>query len=163
MEKLNYTKKVADNHFGDINYVTDLLYFDGPLLSLYTNNKGQKLLFYWVDVDDDFNRWLVREINPSDVIKYLNKNISLYSLITSKVNSLYKVDIDNNIKFNNIELIDIDKLPENYLPLKDSYFMESDVLENVENVILKCKTLQPNNQTTNYIPKYSFQDYGQFV
>ena len=45
--------------FSKLIKVADLIYYDGPLLSHYVSNKGENYLFYWVDVDNEYNRWVV--------------------------------------------------------------------------------------------------------
>ena len=161
MENLNYIKKLSGDVFGKIEYVADLLYFDGPLLSFYKNDRNQKFLFYWVDVDGKYNRWLVTETSPSDVIKYLKSKLSLYNLLTSKIKTLYKVDIDNNLNFNDIELLDIKDLPDSYLPEKDTYFLKDDISDDVNDLISKCKQLLPATPK-NYAPQPSFQESRQY-
>ena len=47
--------------FSKLIKVADLIYYDGPLLSHYVSNKGENYLFYWVDVDNEYNRWVVSE------------------------------------------------------------------------------------------------------
>ena len=37
--------------------VANLIYDDDPLT--YVSNKGENYLFYWVDVDNEYNRWVV--------------------------------------------------------------------------------------------------------
>ena len=41
--------------FSKLIKVADLIYYDGPLLSHYVSNKGENYLFYWVDVDNEYN------------------------------------------------------------------------------------------------------------
>lgn len=36
--------------------IADFIYYDGPLLSHYISDRGENYLFYWVDVDNNFNR-----------------------------------------------------------------------------------------------------------
>ena len=55
--------------------------------------------------------------------KYIDKELSLRELIeTPNDGYLYSVDIDNNINYHNIKLIQPSALPEEYLPGADSYY-----------------------------------------
>lgn len=41
----------------------NLIEQDGPLLSLYYNDKGDYYLFYWLDCDDISNRWMIVRVS----------------------------------------------------------------------------------------------------
>lgn len=109
--------------FNQFRKIADLIYFDGPFLSHYISGKGDDYLFYWVDKDENDNRWLVLRISLANLQKYINKELSLRELIeTPNDGYLYSVDIDNNINYHNIKLIQPSALPEEYLPEADSYY-----------------------------------------
>lgn len=109
--------------FGKLTKVSDLIYFDGPLLSHYMSSKGENYLFYWVDVDEIYNRWLVVRTDIVTIQQYLDKKISLYTVMSTPNDGfLYMVDIDANASYHNIQLIQVDSLPEDYLPGQDSFY-----------------------------------------
>ena len=101
-----------------LHKVGDLVYFQGPLLSLYSDNNNALYLYDWAESDDEFNRWLVIKITLETLSKYIHKNLSHYDLIR-KSNEIYSVDIDNNIMPHNI--IQLSKIPTEYLPDKSVY------------------------------------------
>ncbi len=103
--------------------VSDLIYYNGPLLSHFQSLSGEDYLFYWVDTDSSFNRWLIINISIEKLQDYLNRKISLYQLITELDSGLvYKVDIDKDIQYHNFELLYIHELPETYLPNINSLY-----------------------------------------
>lgn len=109
--------------FSKLIKVTDLIYFDGPLLAHYMSDKGENYLFYWVDVDDLYNRWIVLRTDIFSIQQYLEKRISLFSIISQPNDGfVYIVDIDNDIKYHNIKLVPVDSLPEDYIPAQDSFY-----------------------------------------
>lgn len=109
--------------FSKYKKIADLIYFDGPFLSHYVGEKGDDYLFYWVDKDENDNRWLVLRVSLANLQKYIDKELSLRELIeTPNDGYLYSVDIDNNINYHNIKLIQPSALPEEYLPGADSYY-----------------------------------------
>jgi len=111
---------IKSDWLNDLVKVSDLIYYDGPLLSHYQSLSGEDYLFYWVDTDDTYNRWLIVNISIVKLQDYLNRKISLLNLITELDNGLvYKVDIDKNIQYHNFELLYIYELPETYLPTKN--------------------------------------------
>ncbi len=109
--------------FSKLIKVADLIYYDGPLLSHYMSSRGENYLFYWVDVDNKYNRWIVVRTDIFSIQQYLEKKITLHSIITLPNDGfVYSVDIDDDIQYHNIKAIPIDDLPEEYTPIKDSYY-----------------------------------------
>jgi len=45
--------------FSKLKKKVDLIEMDGPLLSLYQNEQGDSYLFYWLDADSQYNRWML--------------------------------------------------------------------------------------------------------
>lgn len=109
--------------FSKFKRIADMIYFEGPLLSHYVSSKGDDYLFYWVDKDDNDNRWLVLRVSLSNLQKYMVKEITLRELIESPNDGyLYCVDVDDNINYHNVKLVQPADLPEEYLPSNDSYY-----------------------------------------
>ena len=109
--------------FGKFKKIADLVYFDGPFLSHYVSEKGDDYLFYWVDHDNKYNRWLVLRVSLSSLQKYMAKEKSLRELIVSPNDGfLYAVDVDDNLNYHNIKLVQPSDLPDEYLPDVDSYY-----------------------------------------
>ena len=54
-----------------LNKVSDLIYFDGPFLSHFVSERGDNYLYYWVDTDDEYNRWLIIRTDIFTIQKYL--------------------------------------------------------------------------------------------
>lgn len=101
--------------------IDDLIYFDGPLLSFYTNDGGDNYLYYWVDVDDFCNRWVVFPVDLAELNDYLNEKCTLYSLITSSLTG-YLLDLDDNLDTQDVLLIQISDLPDDYIPEINSIY-----------------------------------------
>lgn len=109
--------------FSKFKRIADLIYFEGPLLSHYVSSKGDDYLFYWVDRDESDNRWLVLRVSLSSLQKYMAKELSLRELIDSPNDGyLYCVDVDDNINYHHVKLVQPADLPEAYLPAPDSYY-----------------------------------------
>jgi hypothetical protein len=109
--------------FSGFKKIADLIYFEGPLLSHYVSSKGDDYLFYWVDRSDSDNRWLVLRVSLASLQRYMAKDLSLRELIDSPNDGyLYSVDVDNDIDYHNVKLIQPADLPDEYLPANDSYY-----------------------------------------
>ncbi len=116
--------KMLDWRFKDYQYVSDLIDYDGPILVHYQLGKNHAL-FLWVEGTAVFNRWLCFELTLKELKDYMLRNISLYELIKSKSNEpFYTVDIDSNLKYHNFQLIPGYGIPEDYLPERDSHFLD---------------------------------------
>lgn len=103
--------------------VTDLIAFDGPLLSHYINDKGENYLFYWVDLNESYNRWLFFRVDLTSIQDYLSRKNTLYELIIKQVDGfVYSVDIDDKTDYHNIKLILTTEIEQSYLPALDSYY-----------------------------------------
>jgi hypothetical protein len=109
--------------FSGFKKIADLIFFEGPLLSHYVSTKGDDYLFYWVDCDAQDNRWLVLRVSLANLQKYIGRNISLRELVENPNDGyLYTVDIDNDIHYHNVKLVQPSDLPQDYLPDADSYY-----------------------------------------
>lgn len=130
MEKIEVKEKLPDNYFDNLEKVGgdyDILYYDGPLISLF-RKENKYYLFYWIDVDKKYDRWVVisDENNRrflSDIVDFMKNQLSLYDLLCNPNRSIYITDIDNDLKFHNISMLsDISSLPDSYKPEKDAFF-----------------------------------------
>jgi len=116
MEELKEVNgKPSDFNISSLKKVSDLIYFDGPLLSHFKNNDGDDFLFYWVDVDEKYNRWVIFKTEPYELRDYLDGNMILADIMKNTI--LYCVDIDNNLNYHNIKIIDIIEYEKLYMDL----------------------------------------------
>ncbi len=133
MEKLNGYKLPFD--ISQLKLRSNLIEQDGPLLSLYYNNKGDYYLFYWLDCDDVTNRWMVMRVALNILYQYLNKDRTLLQVIEeSSDNFVWIIDLDNDGKQANTLAVTLSNLPLDYLPDKDSYFEFDNQQELLQNV-----------------------------
>jgi hypothetical protein len=109
--------------FSSFRKIADLIFFDGPLLSHFVSSKGDDYLFYWVDRDERDNRWMVVRVSLANLQKYVAKELTLRELIeTPNDGYLYFVDVDNDIHYHDVKLVQPSAVPEEYLPEADSYY-----------------------------------------
>ena len=103
--------------------VFDILEYDGPILSHFKDSKEQDYLFYWVDFDENCNRWLIWKTNDKQIYDYLKGTLSLQDILLSEIKDyVFSVDIDRNLNHNAVYSIDIDNLPNEYIPEESSFF-----------------------------------------
>lgn len=135
-------KRLQKEHFTKIG---DLLFFEGSLMTLFkdTKSKSHLFLFDWADSDATYNRWLIYNIKPIDILNYLNLELTHLDLI-KKSNTLYFVDIDKNLNYHNYQKIDFSNIPNSYLPDENCLFDKTECpdLTKIEAQIDKMLVLQ---------------------
>ncbi len=120
MEEIQYIK--LDIKFDHI-LVADLIFFDGPLLSLFENKHGEFYLYYWCDTDNIYNRWLIIRVNNMLIRNYLSRKVTLRELITKPIDGfLYFIDMDDDLDYSQVNLVYPDQLPISYVPHSDSFY-----------------------------------------
>ncbi|MCD4795455.1 MAG: hypothetical protein K8R54_19650 [Bacteroidales bacterium] len=119
----------------NLKKVADLIEFEGPILSLFKDEKQNYFLFYWVDQDNILNRWLIWKIDIPQLKHYINGIISLYEVINSPTKDyIFQVDIDGELNYRNIKFIDIKDISEDYLPEIESFY-DTDFLPQIQELI----------------------------
>lgn len=137
--------------FSRFKKIADLIYLDGPLLSHYVSPNGDDYLFYWVDCDDRDNRWLVLRVSLSGLQKYVGRELSLRQLIeTPNDGYLYLVDIDNNIRYHDVKLVQPSSIPEVYLPEVDSYYAFEPIPAEDANELMTYELTIPYKERTRF-------------
>ena len=101
----------------------DLLYFEGPVLSHFTDERGNDYFMNWVDAGKNFNRWLLTDVSKEHILKYLAGKMPWLKLITDNaIGAVYFLDIDKEAEYKHIILVSPKDIPDEYLPEKDSFF-----------------------------------------
>lgn len=136
MENINSFK--IDKLSLKLNYVIDLIHFDGPLLSLFRNEYGDRYIYYWCDIDEHNNRWIIFRLDISQLKFFILKKISLKDLILNPIDGfLYIADIDDNLQYSSIYFVQPNELPEQYVPESDSYYdLDSELNEESQLIVL---------------------------
>ena len=119
--------------------VLDLIYFEGPLLSLYYEAESNKYYLYkWTDSDEQCNRWMILAITDFELLAYLTKKMSLKQLIIG-YSFVFLVDMNHLLETKQIMISNTQELPLDYLPNDDSFFDEdlSPLLEKEINLLKK--------------------------
>ena len=103
--------------------VSDLIYFDGPILSHYINSEGDNFLLSWCDSNADLNRWLFCKVSLISIHEYLERKFSLKQLFEGlNENIIRLIDIDKNLEVVKTTLIEYQSLPESYKPKEGSFY-----------------------------------------
>jgi hypothetical protein len=116
--------KINDLGFNPVK-LGDFLYYEGPLLSHFIDkNKPEDNYFYsWVDFDETAHRWLISKFTEKDLLAFFNGEISMQALTKSN-NFITLLDLDNELNKLQIQIVPTSDVPDNYLPIDDSFYKE---------------------------------------
>ena len=132
--------------------VFDLIEYEGPILSHFTDNNKKDYFYYWVDFDDICNRWLIWHVTSIELAKYVTGGISLRDLLLAQSKDfIYIADIESNLTYSSITAVDIAELPNQYIPEEMSYYQIEDEEDNpyVELIDAKKREFYENGLKTN--------------
>lgn len=104
----------------------DLLYYEGPLLSVFSDSLSNNLYFYkWSDCDETAHRWLVFKTPIAALKAFFDKKQSLRGLILEQPFA-YCLDLNHELMPINIVVLSSPNIPKSYLPDADSFYDAAD-------------------------------------
>lgn len=141
--------------------VGDLINLDGPLLSLFLDNRNNDLyVFDWVDSDDEQNRWLIYKVDAKFLNQFIEDKISYKDLFNVCIKStfFYYADIVNS-KESEYEIYKLDNIDSDYFPTDDIFFEKHDSkdLANITNTISRILFRQ-NDEDTFILNRLNFYE-----
>jgi hypothetical protein len=78
----------------DLEWVRDLEYFEGPIVSHFRGKRGGNYLRYWVDLENQVNRWMLARVSENNIIRLQSRNESLDNVIPLQCESEFVYFID---------------------------------------------------------------------
>lgn len=136
----------------ELNKLGDLMYFDGPLMSIYTNQQNEPFVFDWVEASEKYNRWLVYKVEKEVLADYIFGRKTHFELLNSPVNDIvFSIEKDSKGVISNCIVLSIKNLPYDYLPEYDLKFDKEDSL-NLDYIIngLKLENISYPLQFENF-------------
>jgi len=121
----------------------DLVYYEGPLLSLFIDKDNPDIyyLYKWVDNNEISNRWTITQVNAVSLRAFFYKQTSLRDIILSNP-ICYCIDLDDNLTEKEISVCSSIDLPQEYLPMEQSFYSEERYTEFAQTF----KTIIVNNR-----------------
>jgi hypothetical protein len=105
----------------------DIEYYDGPMLSLFRDDKAGFYLYKWLDVENNGHKWLIFKTNLDDLYDYIHQNMDEKTLIKNALNGQYTtVIIHSNLVYDQIKHFTSTSLPNSFLPANGCFFTPSD-------------------------------------
>ncbi|MFN0214749.1 MAG: YegP family protein [Saprospiraceae bacterium] len=107
----------------DVTKLFDLEYFDGPLLSLFADAKGDFFLYKWYDLALSSHQWLVFKVKYATIQKYLNKTYSEYEVLNDQTpKTFYLIEFTEKGKPRLVKTIPQQTVSKEYEGLKSVFF-----------------------------------------
>lgn len=142
-----------------LKWVSDLQYFDGPLVSYFRHERtDDSYIKYWVDCDSDVNRWMWVRVTENDILRLSNKVETLDRVIPHKCQDDFVYFVDTGPKTESIVLIYIKDIPQEYTPDKDAVLSPEGTKNDKTFPILIEEDLEPQDLTD--IPRVFRQAYS---
>lgn len=117
---------IAVSQIPNYKWNADIIFYDGPFLSLYRLDHGQDALYLWVDCDNDDSRWIIIDVTRGALLNYLTKKTSLLDVMRAS-NNLIKFDLsltEQKFRRKNAIIVSFDQIPSEYLPSPDSFLID---------------------------------------
>lgn len=104
--------------------IEDLMYYDGPLLTHFRNDKGESFLLFWVDMEENrsLHRWMYMKVSQES-IDHLKRTEHYCSVIPDKSlnETVLFLDMCGNFVLQ-VYVVPVSKIPrEEYMPEKTIY------------------------------------------
>jgi hypothetical protein len=115
--------KINKQQFTEHRWIADLLYFEGPLLSLFKGSKDQDYFYHWCESDSIASRWLAIPVTRKDIEDYFAHEKSLLSII-KKQQRIFFIDANNEGTPNQVFSVKSEAIPSAYTVPETSYFDE---------------------------------------
>lgn len=117
-------------NFKEQEKLFDIEWFEGPMMSLFTNKKGELFIYKWVDVNPDSHTWLVFRTTHDLVRAYAQKAISEQAFILlAPDKSWYLVDTNPDLRFSNKRTLYALELSQTVLPKSHTFFKDGNCQE----------------------------------
>lgn len=101
----------------------DLVYYDGPLISLYRSERGEDVLYVWLDCTATRNRWCIVPVSRESLRGYLDQAYTLLTLF-ERSKHLITFDANDSLRKTGITLTCFANIPNEYLPQPDSHLSD---------------------------------------
>jgi hypothetical protein len=109
--------------FPEFVWNADLIYFDGPLLSLFKQERGEDALFFWLDTDTRRHRWGVVDVDRRQLAAYLGGSLALREIIRS-ASEIFVFEATPKGRRSKIVRMVPSALPPHYWPSEDSFLTD---------------------------------------
>lgn len=98
----------------------DLVEFEGPLISLYRSERGDDVIYVWLDCTSTRNRWAIVPLSRDSLQDYLQCRIPLRSVF-ERSREIIVFDVGAGLKRTGFQATTWSVFPEQYKPNSESF------------------------------------------
>jgi hypothetical protein len=100
--------------------ITDFLYHEGPLTSLFKSPLGDFWIYDWADCCETHNRWICFKTDIQSLKNFRDLKKGQWDLINGS-SEIWIIDLDDDLNKTS-HLVSFDEIPLEYLPKKTSLY-----------------------------------------
>ena len=111
----------------ELSHVEDLIYYDGPLLSVLKDKIGNTYLLYWCDCSDDrkLQRYMLARVSEQTINDLKSNKITIYQSLVECVLDPWVIIFDYN-KSRVVFKVELKDVPDSYKPRVDTFLEYQD-------------------------------------
>jgi len=111
-------QRISTEPIHDLRFVRNVIYFDGPLLSEYTDKIGQHIFYRWCDCDETANRWMIYHITGRGHSLIKDDDQYMWTFHREEIigGTVYIADFTSNEPPQEMLEVKIEDLPASYIP-----------------------------------------------
>jgi len=103
-------------------FIGVLLFQEFPVTSIYSDNEGIPIIKEWIDCDDEIDRLFYYRSSKQNLKKFIEGKICQNELLKNCINNLIFVADEKDGKIVSVNIISTTQIPDEYLPVEDSFF-----------------------------------------
>lgn len=112
--------KVTKDYLPKFEWVRDIQYFEGPLLSEYKTKTNEIYALHWCDCSNESQRWLAVRVTKRSLLELTAGLISIYELLKERSQDRNPLLLDfKNNEIVSSQWVQFKDLPKEYLPEKE--------------------------------------------
>lgn len=133
MKKFNGIN-IPVSYLPSFEWVRDLQYYEGSLISEIKTKKGELYIFIWCDCSEHLNRWIAAKTTKRSIYLLMSGVISIRKFLNIYLldDNVYLLDINEKFEPENATYLHLNELTNNYLP-KDGVFLSKELIPNSSN------------------------------
>lgn len=123
--------KIPNKYLPKLEWVRDIQYFEGPLLSEYKTNSGEIYALHWCDCSEVYQRWVAVRVTKRSLIELTAGLISIYELLKDRSQdpNLLLLDFSSTADITCAKWVRFNDLPSSYLP-NETEIISLELIEN---------------------------------
>lgn len=114
---------IPANYLPSFEWVRDLQYFEGSLISEVKTTKGELYVFIWCDCNNKLNRWIAAKTTKRSIYLLTSGIVTIREFLNTYLldDNVYLLDINEKFSPENATYLHLNELNDKYLPQEGVY------------------------------------------